>query len=97
MTTKKHLCIFEIWKKFVNLAENNNPMPWLSWIGENKMNQNTQSHFAYAGYDGPGPEGFAMQIFEMSRSFWRAVFLYIWKKQTGREKDGFAEKPARKY
>lgn len=33
------------------------------------MNPNTQSHFAYAGYDGPGPGGFAMQIFEMSRSF----------------------------
>ena len=27
LTTKKHLCIFEIWKKFVNLTENNKPMP----------------------------------------------------------------------
>lgn len=33
------------------------------------MKQNLQSHLAYAGYDGPGPGGFAMQIFEMSRSF----------------------------
>ena len=38
-------------------------------LWRNIMKQNLQSHLAYAGYDGPGPGGFAMQIFEMSRSF----------------------------
>ena len=33
------------------------------------MKENTQKYSFYAAYDGPGAGGFAMQIFEMSRSF----------------------------